>query len=120
MTFGSRRYAGSAMRMCGDAPAEAMGRFEDRADFVVGELARAANRLLLLGHSVYVAGERRSERSQVRNRLHAGGHGFELVWGFSCQVVVLVCSRFFVRRCVQVRLACSAGDSPAGVTVRAP
>jgi putative tryptophan/tyrosine transport system substrate-binding protein len=26
----------------------------------------------------------------------------------------------FVRRCVQVRLACSAGDSPAGVKVRAP
>jgi DNA invertase Pin-like site-specific DNA recombinase len=25
-----------------------------------------------------------------------------------------------VRRCVQVRLACSAGDSPAGVKVRAP
>src|ERR1700682_2405412 len=23
--------------------------------------------------------------------------GFELVWGFSCQVVVLVCCRFFVR-----------------------
>jgi hypothetical protein len=46
--------------------------------------------------------------------------GFELVWGFSCQVVVLVCWRFFVRRCVQVRLACSAGDSPAGVKVRAP
>src|SRR5580704_5604862 len=97
MTFGSRRYAGSAMRMCSDAPAEAMGRFDDRADFVVGELARAANRLLLLGHSVYVAGERRSERSQVRNRLNAGGHGFELVWGFCCQVVILVCSGFFVR-----------------------
>src|SRR6516165_615643 len=25
------------------------------------------------------------------------GDGFELVWGFSCQIVVLVCSRFFVR-----------------------
>ena len=33
------------------------------------------------------------------------GAGFELVWGFCCQVVILVCSRFFVRRCVQVRLA---------------
>jgi hypothetical protein len=32
----------------------------------------------------------------------------------------LVCCRLFVRRCVQVRLACSAGDSPAGVKVRAP
>src|ERR1700756_4016016 len=48
------------------------------------------------------------------------GDGFELVWGFCCQVVILVYSRFFVRRCVQVRLACSAGDSPAGVKVRAP
>src|SRR4051794_29305133 len=46
--------------------------------------------------------------------------GFELVWGFSCQVVILVSRRFFVRRCVQVRPACSAGDSPAGVKVRAP
>ena len=25
------------------------------------------------------------------------GTGFELVWGFSCQVVFLVCCRFFVR-----------------------
>jgi hypothetical protein len=25
------------------------------------------------------------------------GSGFELVWGFCCQVVVLVCCRFFVR-----------------------
>ena len=48
------------------------------------------------------------------------GDGFELVWGFSCQVVVFGFCRFFVRRCVQVRLACSAGDSPAGVKVRAP
>src|SRR5690242_13546294 len=32
--------------------------------------------------------------------------GFELVWGFSCQVVVFGFCRFFVRRCVQVRLAC--------------
>ena len=32
----------------------------------------------------------------------------------------LVCCRFLVWRCVQVRLACSAGDSPAGVKVRAP
>jgi hypothetical protein len=47
--------------------------------------------------------------------------GFELVWGFSCQAVVFgFCCQFFVRRCVQVRLACSAGDSPAGVKVRAP
>ena len=44
-----------------------------------------------------------------------------LVWGFSCQAVVFgFCCQFFVRRCVQVRLACSAGDSPAGVKVRAP
>src|SRR5205085_715819 len=33
--------------------------------------------------------------------------GFELVWGFSCQVVILVSRRFFVRGCVQVRPACS-------------
>src|SRR5271169_1162027 len=26
------------MRMCSDAPAQAMGRFDDRADFVVGKL----------------------------------------------------------------------------------
>src|SRR6516165_6589416 len=31
----------------------------------------------------------------------------------------LVCCRFLVWRCVQVRLACSAGDSPVGVEVRA-
>jgi hypothetical protein len=35
-------------------------------------------------------------------------------------VVVFDLLQFFVRRCVQVRLACSAGDSPAGVKVRAP
>src|SRR5262249_38552763 len=28
----------SAERMCGDAPAQAMGRFDDRADFIIGEL----------------------------------------------------------------------------------
>jgi len=43
----------------------------------------------------------------------------KLVWGFSCQVVFSVYCQFFVRRCVQVRLACSAGGSPAGVKVRA-
>ena len=47
------------------------------------------------------------------------GSGFELVWGFPCQAVFFDC-QFFVRRCVQVRLACSAGGSPAGVKVRAP
>jgi len=30
--------AGSAMRMGSDAAAQAMGRFDDRADFVLGEL----------------------------------------------------------------------------------
>src|SRR6516164_8646421 len=30
--------AGSAVRMSSDAPAQAMGRFDDRADFVIGEL----------------------------------------------------------------------------------
>jgi len=39
---------------------------------------------------------------------------FPVKWCFS------VYCQFFVRRCVQVRLACSAGDSPAGVKVRAP
>jgi GNAT superfamily N-acetyltransferase len=48
------------------------------------------------------------------------GSGFEPVWDISCQVVFLVCWRFLVRMCVQVRLACSAGDSPVGVEVRAP
>ena len=36
--FERRINAGSAMRMCSDAPTQAMGRFDDRADFVVGEL----------------------------------------------------------------------------------
>ena len=36
--FERRINAGSAMRMCSDAPAQAMGRFDDRSDFVVGEL----------------------------------------------------------------------------------
>jgi hypothetical protein len=36
--FERRINAGCAMRMCSDAPAQAMGRFDDRADFVVGEL----------------------------------------------------------------------------------
>src|ERR1700751_764706 len=48
-----------------------------------------------------------------------GGGGFELGWGFSCQVVVLVCCRFFVRRgkavlrpvaCDQVRGARGRGQ----------
>jgi len=45
--------------------------------------------------------------------------GFELVWGFSCQVVILVCCRFFVRSgkavlrpvaCDQVRGARARGQ----------
>ncbi len=64
---------------------------------------------------------RRSNRArQVCKDSPLEGDGFEPVWVFSCQVVVFGFRRFFVRRCVQVRLACSAGDSPAGVKVRAP
>src|SRR6516162_6085094 len=39
---------------------------------------------------------------------------FPVKWCFS------VYCQFFVRRCVQVRLACSAGDSPAGVKKSEP
>ena len=44
----------------------------------------------------------------------------DLYGAFSVKRLFWVCCQFFVRRCVQVRLACSAGDSPAGVKVRAP
>ena len=44
----------------------------------------------------------------------------DLYGAFSVKRLFWVCDQFFVRRCVQVRLACSAGDSPAGVKVRAP
>jgi hypothetical protein len=54
-------------------------------------------------------------RDGARNRWFADLYGaFPVKWFFS------VYCQFFVRRCVQVRLACSAGGSPAGVKVRAP
>ena len=50
----------------------------------------------------------------LRDRKFADLYGsFSVKWFFG------LC-RFLVWRCVQVRLACSAGDSPVGVEVRAP
>jgi hypothetical protein len=43
----------------------------------------------------------------------------DLYGSFSVKWFFGLC-RFLVWRCVQVRLACSAGDSPVGVEVRAP
>src|SRR5690348_12877670 len=58
------------------------------------------------------AWERRTLRwREVDSNLYGA---FPVKWCFS------VYCQFFVRRCVQVRRACSAGDSPAGVKVRAP
>ena len=43
-----------------------------------------------------------------------------LVWGFFCQVVFWFVAGSLFGGVSKVRLACSAGDSPAGVKVRAP
>src|SRR5258708_40010645 len=43
-----------------------------------------------------------------------------LYGAFPVKWLFWVYSQFFVRRCVQVRLACSAGDSPAGVKSQSP
>src|SRR6516162_4809014 len=56
---------------------------------------------------------RQSWRPPLRDRWFADLYGsFSVKWFFG------LC-RFLVWRCVQVRLACSAGDSPVGVEVRA-
>jgi hypothetical protein len=66
----------------------------------------------------------RGVSSSPRNRWFAGSpperSGFEPLWGFSCQVVIFGLLAVLCSEVCPGKLACSAGDSLAGVKVRGP
>src|SRR6516225_4483851 len=72
------------------------------------------------GERVHPITDLLSLKAAPRQARVGGTDGLHDLYGsFSVKWFFGLC-RFLVWRCVQVRLACSAGDSPAGVKVRAP